>query len=283
TLRPSRGPSNQLLASVCGNRYGSFSWKSSSWPTITVTGAAMVLARLPSSSPGVSLALASGDFTNTRRAGPMLALVGPHLSRSYSARRVSSLTSPPNSLWVRAVRKSRSRDASSRAWPGAGGVEGIHYLRREPRGSRGGSGKCRGSRIQQHPAFSKRINDTSGTITRHVHLDRHRRARRQPAPGAGAGGGAGWTSASLHGAPAGAVALAGTPAPSAGARRAGQCTGALARRATGAGDRLRPAGGAGHPRAAFARQPGRADPGSAVVDPALGPGDRARARRAGRR
>ena len=80
--RPSCGPSNHALASVWGNRYGSFSWNSRSWPTITVTGASMVLARLPSSSAGSSRALASGERTNTKRAGDWLALVGPHLSSS---------------------------------------------------------------------------------------------------------------------------------------------------------------------------------------------------------
>ena len=50
--------------------------------TITVTGADMVLAWLPSLSAGASLALASAERTNTKRAGQALASVGPSLSRS---------------------------------------------------------------------------------------------------------------------------------------------------------------------------------------------------------
>ena len=53
-----------------------------SWATITVTGALMVFSMLPGASASLSLALASGDFTNTKRAGELLALVGPHFTRS---------------------------------------------------------------------------------------------------------------------------------------------------------------------------------------------------------
>lgn len=50
--------------------------------TMTVTGAVMVFSTLPGASASFSLALASGDFTNTKRAGELFALVGAHFTRS---------------------------------------------------------------------------------------------------------------------------------------------------------------------------------------------------------
>ena len=49
---------------------------------MTVTGAAIVFSRLPASSAGRSFSLASGERTNTKRAGVLLAVVGPHFIRS---------------------------------------------------------------------------------------------------------------------------------------------------------------------------------------------------------
>ena len=49
---------------------------------IAITGAAIVLARLPSDRNGASFALASSDLTNTTRIGELLALVGPNLASS---------------------------------------------------------------------------------------------------------------------------------------------------------------------------------------------------------
>ena len=49
---------------------------------MATTGALMVFLRLPSDSAGASLALASADFTNTIRAGVVLASVGPNFSNS---------------------------------------------------------------------------------------------------------------------------------------------------------------------------------------------------------
>ena len=49
---------------------------------MTVQGAATVLSWLPGDNAGASIAFASGDRTNTKRAGHEFALVGPHLSRS---------------------------------------------------------------------------------------------------------------------------------------------------------------------------------------------------------
>ena len=91
-------PSNQDFASVCGNSTGDFSKKSRSYATIAVQGAAIVLARLPSLSAGSRRRLASAERTKTKRAGQVLAVVGPHFSRSYSRWRVSSSTSPENAL-----------------------------------------------------------------------------------------------------------------------------------------------------------------------------------------
>ena len=49
---------------------------------MATTGAAMVFLWLPSLSAGPSLALAAYDFTNTMRAGVVLASVGPNFIRS---------------------------------------------------------------------------------------------------------------------------------------------------------------------------------------------------------
>src|SRR5437867_12406003 len=80
---------------------------------MAVTGAAIVLLRLPSDSAGRSFSLAALPFTNTKRPGDELALVGPHFSRSYIWRSVSSVTGlSPKPLYVRALRKIRSGEAS---------------------------------------------------------------------------------------------------------------------------------------------------------------------------
>ncbi|MNM67388.1 hypothetical protein D3C81_789210 [compost metagenome] len=80
---------------------------------IAVTGAARVLARLPSDSAGASFCLASADLTNTKRAGLALAEVGAHFNRSYNARNwLSSTGRSWNEFWVRAVRNSWSSAAS---------------------------------------------------------------------------------------------------------------------------------------------------------------------------
>ncbi|MNV23243.1 hypothetical protein D3C71_1142500 [compost metagenome] len=53
-----------------------------SWAMIRLTGAARVLARLPSAMCVDRRALASGEVTKTKRAGVMLTAVGPNLVRS---------------------------------------------------------------------------------------------------------------------------------------------------------------------------------------------------------
>ncbi len=84
-----------------------------SMPTITVTGALMVLSILPSASAGLSLAFASGDFTNTKRAGLELAEVGAHSVSSTSClSRASSTGFGSQALWVRAVRNNWSNAES---------------------------------------------------------------------------------------------------------------------------------------------------------------------------
>src|SRR6476661_5222489 len=103
---------------------------------ITVTGAAIVLSWLPASSAGSSFALASAERTNTKRAGQVLAVVGPNLSRSYSWCRVASSTVPENALYVRAWRNSWSSARGSSVASGDG-VEG-EARSVECRASRGG-------------------------------------------------------------------------------------------------------------------------------------------------
>src|SRR5574343_1347771 len=81
-----------------------------SMPTITHTGALMVFSTLLSIRQGFSLALASSERTNTRRAGLQLALVAAIFIRSYSSRSVLSLTSRfCQALLVRALMNSCSR------------------------------------------------------------------------------------------------------------------------------------------------------------------------------
>jgi hypothetical protein len=48
----------------------------------TVTGAAIVLSRLPADKAGFSFSLPSGVRMNTKRAGELFAEVGPYFSRS---------------------------------------------------------------------------------------------------------------------------------------------------------------------------------------------------------
>ncbi len=80
---------------------------------MAVTGAAMVLSTLPAISAGLSLALASGDLTNTIRIGQVLAEVGPSFARSYTCRRRSSSTGLGSQAeWVRASRKITSRQSA---------------------------------------------------------------------------------------------------------------------------------------------------------------------------
>src|SRR6185295_10281649 len=81
---------------------------------MAVTGACLVLSTLPGVSAGSRRALASGVRTNTRRAGQVLALVGPIFTMSYSARSWSSDTGVGSQpFWVRAWRNSRSMARSS--------------------------------------------------------------------------------------------------------------------------------------------------------------------------
>ena len=71
------------------------------------TGAFMVLSRLPSESSGFSRSFASRDFTNTKRAGLQLALVGPSFTRSTSScSSESGMSLSRQALWVRASRNS---------------------------------------------------------------------------------------------------------------------------------------------------------------------------------
>ena len=65
---------------------------------MAVTGAERVFSTLPADTHSTRRAFCSADFTNTKRAGVVLAWVGPNFSRSYSWRRVSSLTSPLKAL-----------------------------------------------------------------------------------------------------------------------------------------------------------------------------------------
>src|SRR6267154_6474132 len=76
---------------------------------MTVTGAAMVLSRLPGASDGRSLSFAFAERMKTKRAGEAFALVGPHLKASYSSRSVSSVTGLSiQALCVRGLRNSFS-------------------------------------------------------------------------------------------------------------------------------------------------------------------------------
>src|SRR5271169_254856 len=78
------------------------------------TGACIVFSRLPSLKCGFRRSLASFDFTNRKRAGEQLALVGPSLSTSTSwCRRSSGTSFCCHLLWVRASRKIWRSAASS--------------------------------------------------------------------------------------------------------------------------------------------------------------------------
>ena len=59
---------------------------------MTVTGAFMVFSTFPGDSDGRSLSFAFAERMNTKRAGEVFALVGPHFDASYSSRSVSSVT-----------------------------------------------------------------------------------------------------------------------------------------------------------------------------------------------
>ncbi|MNN97022.1 hypothetical protein D3C81_2161040 [compost metagenome] len=61
--------------------------------------------------------MASGLFTNTKRAGLPLAAVGPHFSSSYRACSwLSSTGVSRKAFWVRAVRNNWSSAASLSTW-----------------------------------------------------------------------------------------------------------------------------------------------------------------------
>src|SRR5271165_4922575 len=91
---------------------------------MTVTGAAIVLSWLPADSAGSSFFFPSGVRMKTKRAGELLAEVGPNFRMSYSSRSVSSETgSLENLLWVRASRNS----TSSAAAPSPAGSVVIFY------------------------------------------------------------------------------------------------------------------------------------------------------------
>ena len=53
-----------------------------SMPMMAVTGAVFVFSTLPGFMQASSFSLASGDLTNTMRAGEQLAEVGPHFIKS---------------------------------------------------------------------------------------------------------------------------------------------------------------------------------------------------------
>jgi hypothetical protein len=59
---------------------------------ITVKGTARIFGRFASMASEARSALLFALLTQTKRAGDELAEVGPHLTRSYSERTVSSLT-----------------------------------------------------------------------------------------------------------------------------------------------------------------------------------------------
>src|SRR5690606_11221676 len=239
-----------------------------SYPMMTVTGAASVLSWLPSLSAGASFALASGERTNTKRAGQELASVGPNLSRSYSARRVSSPTSPPMALWVRASRNRRASAASDstsdirdplRRWMGRPSVESRPWRRRPIAATHGHERRDPG-----------RAGARGGA---------QRRPRRQRAAGAGAGRGA-FRGARRRGAPrrAGALAMAGAATAPRRRARLGRGLRRPAGRATRGRRGLRAPGGAGHARAARARRARGAGARPAPAAAALGRGGGARAR-----
>src|SRR5690606_32773676 len=123
-------PSNQPTApGSCGKTRGRNSWKRMSWATMTVTGAAIVLARLPADSAGSRRFFAAAERTNTKRPGWELAEVGAILSRSKTWCRSASVTGcVVNALAVCASRNSTSSAAASSMAttpPGSGGQRGA--------------------------------------------------------------------------------------------------------------------------------------------------------------
>ncbi len=79
---------------------------------IAVTGACIVLSRLPAERNGLSRALASGDLTNTMRAGSQLALVGQSaMSSTILTSSASGTGTSLQTLCVRAERKTCSSAA----------------------------------------------------------------------------------------------------------------------------------------------------------------------------
>jgi hypothetical protein len=80
-----------------------------SMPMIALTGACRVFSVLPGVMHSSRRAFASGEATNTMRAGLLLADVGPHFIRSQSWRNLASgIGSGRNPLCVRACSKSCS-------------------------------------------------------------------------------------------------------------------------------------------------------------------------------
>src|ERR1700745_2879970 len=81
---------------------------------MAVTGAVIVFSVLPADKAGPSLSLPSRVRMNTKRAGELLAEVGPYFSTSYSSCSVSSETGLScHLLWVRASLNNRARPAAS--------------------------------------------------------------------------------------------------------------------------------------------------------------------------
>ena len=81
---------------------------------IAVTGAARVFSRLPACTHGNSRAFASGERTNSNRAGEQLAEVGAIFSRSYRRSSSASVTGwSRQPFCVRASRNSWCRAAVS--------------------------------------------------------------------------------------------------------------------------------------------------------------------------
>ena len=85
-------PSNQALASVCGNSSGRCSWNSTSIAMMTLTGAFRIFGWFCSDVQAASLAFAASLTHHTRRAGNWLADVGPHFISSQIACSWSSVT-----------------------------------------------------------------------------------------------------------------------------------------------------------------------------------------------
>src|SRR5262245_51591127 len=85
---------------------------------IAVTGAAIVLSRLPGLSAGLSFSLPSVVRTKTIRTGCEFCEVGPHFMISWISRSCASLTGlSRKTLCVRARRRIRSSELASIMYP----------------------------------------------------------------------------------------------------------------------------------------------------------------------